>query len=255
MHASRAALDKWRQKAALLGAMSESLMVSDAIAVFDETLAMSDPKTLREAVERLLTNDVMERVYAEAHKGRTGVYSAIREVLMDAILAAHPDAPEPGTSTLDLVESVRKLLGAYAREITARSRWAAEAEPWSPQSKAMFGAVLDREAETRDAALAVGAIVFPAETGALPPPASRREVARLTEDRERIEKALDRARATMIRAMDALESDAELDARREAFEMIQEQFEGVSTEDAARAEALIPQLREALDAARREDDK
>ena len=54
---------------------------------------------------------------------------------------------------------------------------------------------------------------------------------------------LDRARATMIRALDALESDADLNARREAFEMIQEQFEDVSHEDHARAEALIPSLR------------
>lgn len=54
---------------------------------------------------------------------------------------------------------------------------------------------------------------------------------------------LDRARAVMLRAMDALKSDSELDQRREAFEMIQAQFEGVPHEDCARAEALIRSLR------------
>jgi hypothetical protein len=55
-------------------------------------------------------------------------------------------------------------------------------------------------------------------------------------------KALDRARAVMIRALDALES-TDRDARCEAFEMIQQEFEGVSEADHSRAEALIPQLK------------
>ena len=57
---------------------------------------------------------------------------------------------------------------------------------------------------------------------------------------------LDRARAVMIRALDALESDSELNARQEAFEMIQNEFEGVSQKDHARAELLIKKLKKAV---------
>jgi hypothetical protein len=53
-----------------------------------------------------------------------------------------------------------------------------------------------------------------------------------------LEAKLDSARAVMIRALDALESDANPDDRRESFELIQDQFEGVLTEDHDRALAL-----------------
>lgn len=65
---------------------------------------------------------------------------------------------------------------------------------------------------------------------------------------------LDRARAVMIRAMDALESDADLAARREAFGMIQDQFDGVSIADHERAKALIPTLTPEPDPEEDEDD-
>jgi hypothetical protein len=48
--------------------------------------------------------------------------------------------------------------------------------------------------------------------------------------------ALLRARAVMSRAADALESDADLDSRREAFELIQDAFEDVSEEESARVD-------------------
>jgi DNA-binding transcriptional ArsR family regulator len=51
-------------------------------------------------------------------------------------------------------------------------------------------------------------------------------------------RALDSARAAMMQANDALESDADLAARRAAFEVIQQQFEGVTREECARAEAI-----------------
>lgn len=54
---------------------------------------------------------------------------------------------------------------------------------------------------------------------------------------------LDSARAVMIHALDALESDADITMRIEAFEMIQQEFEGVSKKDHNRAKALIPLLR------------
>ena len=55
--------------------------------------------------------------------------------------------------------------------------------------------------------------------------------------------ALDRARACMIRAMDALESDSDLEARREAFNMLQQEFDGISEVDHERALGLVPRLR------------
>ena len=42
-----------------------------------------------------------------------------------------------------------------------------------------------------------------------------------------LSKRLDAARYAMVRAMDALESDADLAACRAAFELLQDQFEGV----------------------------
>ena len=59
---------------------------------------------------------------------------------------------------------------------------------------------------------------------------------------------LAKCHAAMIRAMDALESDAKLDARREAFELIQERFEGVSSEDHDTAAGLVESLRAELHA-------
>jgi hypothetical protein len=55
--------------------------------------------------------------------------------------------------------------------------------------------------------------------------------------------ALKEARAVMIFALDALESDADLDQRREAFALIQDQFDGVSHEDHDAAESLISIIR------------
>ena len=55
---------------------------------------------------------------------------------------------------------------------------------------------------------------------------------------------LDRARAAMIRAMDALEADDDEGARRQAFEIIQEQFEGVTQADHERAERLVQTLKD-----------
>ena len=54
---------------------------------------------------------------------------------------------------------------------------------------------------------------------------------------------LDRCRAVLIRALDALEFDATAAARVDAFELIEDRLEGVSEEDHDRAADLIPMLR------------
>lgn len=48
----------------------------------------------------------------------------------------------------------------------------------------------------------------------------------------------------MIRANDALESDSEIEKRKEAFEMIQKEFDFCSQEDYKLAEGMIETLKE-----------
>jgi hypothetical protein len=79
-------------------------------------------------------------------------------------VAASPAAAPPPA---DLVKAARALLGAYGREVTARTAWATKPEPWSPESGQMFEAVLARESETREVALALGRLVFPEESATL----------------------------------------------------------------------------------------
>lgn len=58
--------------------------------------------------------------------------------------------------------------------------------------------------------------------------------------------ALDRARAVMLLALPALESDGTVDARRQVFELIQEEFDTVDADAVARAVRRQPQLIAAL---------
>lgn len=58
-----------------------------------------------------------------------------------------------------------------------------------------------------------------------------RQVAALTAQVREAEAQLNRARAAMSIAMDALESDADKDAREKAFEICQGQYEGVTGDD------------------------
>jgi hypothetical protein len=67
----------------------------------------------------------------------------------------------------EIVAAAKRMIGAYSRELLARAAWVEKPEPWSPESSAMFETVLAREAETRDTAIELGAMVFPKESAIL----------------------------------------------------------------------------------------
>jgi hypothetical protein len=79
--------------------------------------------------------------------------------------AAAAEIAQLKTALQTLTASTRRLLGSYSAELLARAAWIEKPEPWSPA--AMFETVLAREAETREAALVVGRVVFPEESAAL----------------------------------------------------------------------------------------
>ncbi len=56
---------------------------------------------VRAVLVDLLTDDVMERLYQAAQNGRTGVYWAMRDVLLDHARLAHQPPPAEGETSCD----------------------------------------------------------------------------------------------------------------------------------------------------------
>ena len=82
-----------------------------------------------------------------------------------SLMASDPSGGK-GKDVDAIVQAARRMVGAYSREVTARAQWAEKTEPWSPESKAMFQMVLDRERETANFAIELGRLVFEGRGGA-----------------------------------------------------------------------------------------